>query len=44
MFDRKGNVCRQEFVPQEGEMALWQNETVDVTIFLHNAIWQNWTL
>lgn len=28
MFHRKGNVCRQELVAHEGEIALWQIETV----------------
>jgi hypothetical protein len=28
MFHRKGNVCRQELVPHQGEIALWETETV----------------
>jgi serine/threonine-protein kinase RsbW len=28
MFQRKGSVCRQELVPHAGEVALWQEATV----------------
>jgi serine/threonine-protein kinase RsbW len=38
MFHRKGSVCRQGLVPHEGEVALWQKETVQSVADMNHVI------
>jgi serine/threonine-protein kinase RsbW len=38
MFQRKGSVCRQELVPHAGEVALWQEETVQSAAGLEHVL------
>jgi serine/threonine-protein kinase RsbW len=38
MFHRKGNVCRQELVPHQGDIALWETTTVQSVADLEQVI------
>jgi serine/threonine-protein kinase RsbW len=38
MFHRKGDVCWQELVPHDGEIALWQTKTVQSVEDMNSAI------
>jgi serine/threonine-protein kinase RsbW len=38
MFQRHGSVCRQELLPQAGDVVLWQKVTVQSVVAIEHAI------